>query len=230
MIRQLIKTRRKQVLIDINTQNDFFLDNGTARVGNRRRVLSHIRRVMAYARAKKIPVVSICEVHPENNGGFCVDGTEGMHKINYTLLNNRANFAADNNTDLPVDLLREYRQIVLHKRCLDPFDEPRIDRLLSEIRANEFVLIGACAEGAVEATALGLLQRGKRVTVVVDAVGAQDKQKAKHALRKIAAKGARLIETRKFAGTSHLRTVGTFADDLMHDSQADIVTADLLVE
>jgi nicotinamidase-related amidase len=129
-----------------------------------------------------------------------------------------------------VHLLREYRQIVLHKRCLDPFDEPRIDRLLSEIRANEFVLIGACAEGAVEATALGLLQRGKRVTVVVDAVGAQDKQKAKHAFRKIAAKGARLIETRKFAGISHLRTIGSHSDDIMHDSQADIVTADLLAE
>jgi nicotinamidase-related amidase len=224
-----MKTRRKQVLIDINTQMDFFVEGGRARVGNRRRVLSHIRRVIAFARARKVPVVSICEVHPDNNGGFCVDGTEGMNKINYTLLNNRASFAADNNTDLPVDLLRKYRQIILHKRCLDPFDEPRIDRLLSEIRANEFVLIGACAEGAIEATALGLLQRGKRVTVVVDAVGAQDKQRARHAFRKIAAKGAKLIDTRKFAGISHLRTVGTLNDDIMQDSP-DVVTADLLVE
>ena len=229
MIRQLMKTRRKQVLIDINTQRDFFVDGGMARVGNRRRVLSHIRRVIAFARARKIPVVSICEVHPDNNGGFCVDGTEGMHKINYTLLSNRASFAADNNTDLPVDLLRKYRQIILHKRCLDPFDEPRIDRLLSEIRANEFVLIGACAEGAIEATALGLLQRGKRVTVVVDAIGAQDKQQARHAFRKIAAKGARLIDTRKLAGISHLKSVGTLNDDIMQDSP-DVVAADLLVE
>jgi len=229
MIRQLMKTRRKQILIDINTQMDFFVDGGRARVGNRRRVLSHIRRVIAYARARKIPVISICEVHPDNNGGFCVDGTEGMNKINYTLLNNRASFAADNNTDLPVDLLRKYRQIILHKRCLDPFDEPRIDRLLSEIRANEFVLIGACAEGAIAATALGLLQRGKRVTVVADAVGAQDKQKARHAFRKIAAKGAKLIDTRKLAGISHLRTVGTLNDDIMQESQ-EVVTADLLVE
>ena len=224
-----MKTRRKQILIDINTQMDFFVDGGRARVGNRRRVLSHIRRVIAYARARKIPVISICEVHPDNNGGFCVDGTEGMNKINYTLLSNRASFAADNNTDLPVDLLRKYRQIILHKRCLDPFDEPRIDRLLSEIRANEFVLIGACAEGAIAATALGLLQRGKRVTVVADAVGAQDKQKARHAFRKIAAKGAKLIDTRKLAGISHLRTVGTLNDDIMQESQ-EVVTADLLVE
>jgi nicotinamidase/pyrazinamidase len=229
MIRQLMKTRRKQVLIDVNTQKDFFLDDGKARVGNRRRILSHIRRVMALARLKKIPVISISEVHPENNSGYCVDGTEGVQKISYTLMSNRASFAADNNTDLPVDLLRRYRQIILHKRCIDPFEEPRIDRLLSEIRANEFVLIGVCAEGAIEATALGLLQRGKKVSVVVDAIGAQDKQRAKHSLRKIAAKGARLIKTKKLAGTSHLKTVGVLKDTLFEDdSHSDMV--DVAVE
>jgi nicotinamidase-related amidase len=219
MIRQLMKARRKRVLIDINTQKDFFLDDGKVRVGNRRRILIHIRRVMALARARKIPVISISEVHPEDNGGwgYCIDGTDGQQKIHYTLLSNRASFAADTNTDLPVDLLRRYRQIILHKRCMDPFDEPRIDRLLSEIRANEFVVIGACAEGAIEAAVLGLLQRGKRVSVVVDAVGAQDKQKAKHSLRKIAAKGARLIETKKLAGTSHLKSVGVLKDSLIED-------------
>jgi nicotinamidase-related amidase len=229
MIRQLIKTRRKRVLIDINTQKDFFLDEGRARVGNRRRILSHIRRVMAFARLKKIPVISISEVHPENNGGHCVDGTDGVQKIHYTLISNRATFAADNNTDLPVDLLRQYRQIILHKRCVDPFDEPRIDRLLSEIRANEFVLIGACVEGAIEATALGLLQRGKKVSVVVDAIGAQDKQKAKHALRKIAAKGARLIETKKLAGTSHLKSVGALKNNLIEDD-ANTDMVDIVIE
>jgi nicotinamidase-related amidase len=210
MIRQLTKSRRNQVLIDVNTQNDFFQDGGKARVANLRRVLSHIRRIIAFARVKKIPVISINEVHPDNNGadGFCLDGTDGLRKIGYTLLSNRAIFAADTSTDLPVDLLYRYRQIILYKRCMDPFDEPRIDRLLSEIRANEFVVIGACAEGAIEATALGLLQRGKRVSVVEDAVGTRDKQKAGHALRKISARGANLIDTRKLAGVSHIKPAG----------------------
>lgn len=229
MIRQLIKTRRKQILIDVNTQKDFFLDDGKVRVGNRRRILIHIRRVMAMARAKKVPVISLNEVHTTGNGGYCVDGTDGAQKIHYTLLSNRASFAADNNTDLPVDLLRQYRQIILHKRCVDPFEEPRIDRLLSEVRANEFVLIGACAEGAIEATALGLLQRGKRVSVVVDAIGAQDKQRAKHALRKIAAKGARLIETKKLAGASHLKSAGILKDSIAEENLR-VEMADVLAE
>jgi nicotinamidase-related amidase len=229
MIRQLIKTRRKQILIDVNTQKDFFLDAGKVRVGNRRRILIHIRRIMAMARVKKIPVISLNEIHPNNNGGYCIDGTDGAQKIQYTLLSNRASFAADNNTDLPMDLLRQYRQIILHKRCVDPFDEPRIDRLLSEVRANEFVLIGACAEGAIEATALGLLQRGKRVSVVVDAIGAQDKQRAKHALRKMAAKGARLIETKKLAGSSHLKSAGVLKESIAEENlRAEM--ADVLAE
>jgi nicotinamidase-related amidase len=67
MIRQLIKTRRRQIIIDVNTQKDFFLDDGKTRVGNRRRILIHIRRLMALARLKHIPVISISEVHPRNN-------------------------------------------------------------------------------------------------------------------------------------------------------------------
>lgn len=211
MILQLIRARRRQILIDINTQKDFLLADGKACIRNHRRVLAHIRRVMAWARCRSIPVISTAEVYPNNNGGaidYCLDSTEGQKKIRYTLLSNRVSFPADGSTDLPRDMLRQYRQIILHKRCVDPFDEPRIDRLLSEVRANEFILVGAGVEGAVMATALGLLQRGKRVSVVVDAVGSNNKREARLALRKMEAKGAKLIETKKLAGISHLRHVG----------------------
>ena len=212
MIRQLIKKRRRWILIDISTQKDFFLAGGDACIRNHKRVLAHIRRMMAWARRRNIPIISTCEVHPNNNNGgsainYCIDGTEGQKKIRYTLLSNRASFAADDSTDLPIDILRRHRQIILYNRCINPFDEPRIDRLLSEVRANEFVLIGTSAEGAVEATALGLLQRRKKVSVVVDAVGSRNKREAKLALRKMKAKGARLIETKRLAGTSHLKHV-----------------------
>ncbi len=215
MILQLVRSRRRQVLIDINTQRDFLLADGKVCIRNHRRVLAHIRRVMAWARSNNIPIISTCEVHPNhnnnnNNGAidYCIDGTEGQKKIHYTLMNNRVDFAADNCTDLPRDVLHQYKQVILHKRCVDPFDEPRIDRLLSELRAGEFILIGASAEGAVQATALGLLQRGKKVCVIIDAVGAHNKREAKMALRKMEAKGAKLIETRKIAGASHLQLVG----------------------
>jgi len=216
MILQLMKNRRRQVLVDVNTQRDFLLAEGKACIRNHRRVLAHIRRVMAWARIKGVPIISTCEVHPNNNNNsdnedtihYCLDGTEGQRKVRYTVLANRVSFPADGNTDLPRDMLRQYKQVILHKRCVDPFDEPRIDRLLSELRAGEFILIGAVTEASIKATALGLLQRGKKVTVVVDAVGSHNNREAKMALRKMQAKGARLIETKTLAGASHLRLVG----------------------
>jgi len=212
MILQLVKSRRKQILIDIDTQKDFLLAKGKACIRNHRRVLAHIRRVMAWARSQHIPIISTAEVYPSNNGenniGYCIDGTDGQKKVRYTLLKDRVSLAADGNTDLPREMLRQHRQIILHKRCVDPFDEPRIDRLLSEVRASEFILVGASLEGAVKMTALGLLQRGKKVTVVIDAVGTHNNREAKLALRKMETKGARLIDTKKLAGTSHLRQVG----------------------
>jgi len=209
----MIRAKRRQVLVDINTQRDFLLADGSACIRNHRRVLAHIRRMMAWARRRDLSIISTCEIYPDeeaHNGDprYCIDGTPGQRKISYTLMENRIVFPADGNTDLPRDMLRRYRQVVLHKRCLDPFDEPRIDRLLSEICAAEFVLIGACAETAVKAAALGLLQRNKRVAVIVDAVGYHDNREAKMAFRKMEAKGARLIETRRLAGMSHLRQVG----------------------
>jgi nicotinamidase-related amidase len=212
MILRLVRTRRKPILVDIDTQKDFLLADGKACIRNHRRVLAHIRRVMAWARSQHIPIISTAEVYPSNNGddaaGHCIDGTEGQKKVRYTLLGDRVSFAADGNTDLPRDMLRRHRQVILHKRCVDPFDEPRIDRLLSELRAGEFILVGTSLEGAVKMTALGLLQRGKRVTVVVDAVGTHNKKEANLTLRKMETKGARLIETRKLAGISHLQQVG----------------------
>ncbi len=213
MILQLAKSRRKQILVDIDTQKDFLLADGKACIRNHRRVLAHIRRVMAWARTQNIPIISTAEVYPDNNGestvDYCIDGTEGQKKIHYTLFNDRVTFVADGSTDLPRDMLRRYKQVILHKRCVDPFDEPRIDRLLSEVRAKEFYLIGTALEGAVKMTTLGLLQRGKKVTVIIDAVGSHSKKEAMLTLRKMETKGAKLIDTRKLAGTSHLRLVGT---------------------
>jgi nicotinamidase-related amidase len=212
MILQLTRAKRRRILVDINTQRDFLLAEGNACIRNHRRVLSHIRRMMAWARINNVPVISIAAVYPDTNSelttGYCIDGSEGQKKIGYTLLDNRISFPADGSTDFPRDILRQYRQIILHKRSVDPFKEPRIDRLLSEVRANDFILIGACAEDAVLETALGLLQREKSVTVVADAVGSHDKKQSKLALRKIEAKGAKLVETKKLAGTSRLKHIG----------------------
>jgi len=209
MILQLHQKQRWHLLIDIDTQKDFLLPTGRACVRNQAEVLANIRRVIAWARRENVSVISTAEVYPNNNGcseiSYCLDGTDGQKKVPCTLLNDRVSFPADNKNALPADVLLAYRQIILHKRCIDPFDEPRIERLLSEVKADEFILIGAGTEDAVRATAMGLLHRGKKVRIIVDALGSHSTREAKFALRKMEAKGAKLIMTRDIAGASHLR-------------------------
>jgi nicotinamidase-related amidase len=69
---------------------------------------------------------------------------------------------------------------------------------------DEFIVIGAPVEGAVLSTTLGLLQRGKKVRVVADAIGVMNSENARMAWRKISAKGVKLIKTVALAGQSHL--------------------------
>lgn len=212
MIFQRPVKQRRHVLLDVDTQRDFLLAEGRACVKNHSKVLANIRRIMAWSRCENIPIISTAEVHPNNNGAsaiaYCIDGTNGQRKISYTLTSNRASFPADDLNALPADLWCSYRQIILHKRCTDPFDEPRIERLLSEVQADEFVLIGAGTEDAVKATALGLLHRSKKVSLVVDALGSYNPKASKLALRKMKTKGAKLIATKDLAGISRLRRVG----------------------
>jgi nicotinamidase-related amidase len=95
-----------------------------------------------------------------------------------------------------MQIFQQYDQVILQKRCLNPFEEPRADRILTELEAKQFILIGALTEGAVKATALGLLARRKNVTVLVDAIVSRSKAAATIALRQIWAKGAKLTCTR----------------------------------
>ena len=215
MIMQLHKNQRRHILVDIDTQKDFLSPSGTACINNHQQVLANIRRVIAWVRMKDVPVVSTAEVYPNHFGGsYCIDGTEGQQKISYTLLKSRISFPADAWNALPTDLLRKYQQVILHKRCIDPFEEPLIERLLSEVRADEFILLGCDAEQAVVATALGLLQRGRKVTVITDATGWHNERQAKLAFGKMAVKGAVLVTTRDVAGLSHLAIPTTACYDL----------------
>jgi len=211
MIRPAITLRRKRIIIDVDTQQDFFLANGNACIRNHRRVLANIRRVVAWARRKNIRMISTVQIYDQNDPrhNYCLESTEGMKKISYTVRNNHICFTADGCTDLPRDILKQNDQIILQKRCIDPFGEPRADRMLSECRATEFVLIGAVTEGAIKATALGLLARRKKVVILTDAIGSHDRAAAEVAIRQVEAKGAKLSDSKSLLGSSHLRLVGT---------------------
>jgi len=204
----ILKLTRKRVLVDVDTQRDLLMVEGTSCIRNHRRVLANIRRIMAWARATGLPVISTAQVNKCPKINYCLEDTPGSAKMSYTLLNRRVSYQADGYTDLPREFFKDHEQMVLKKRSFDPFEEPRAERVLTEMRADEFVVMGAITESSIKATVLGLLLRGKRVVVIEDAIGSHDKNAAEIAIRQMQAKGAKLVETKTIAGSSHLRLVG----------------------
>jgi nicotinamidase-related amidase len=206
MIRPAIPLSQKQIVADVDTQKHFFINNSPICVRDHLSVLSNIRRVMAWVRMRHIHMVSTVQMFPGNAicHNFNIIGGLSLKKINCTLHNNHINFDATDYTDLSGRILRQYDQIILYKRYFDPFEEPRADRILTESEADEFILIGAPTEGAVRATALGLLHRQKKVTVLVNATGSLNVASGKRALRHMRAKGAILTNTNVFLSHSSL--------------------------
>ncbi len=211
MIRPLIRLKRRRILLNIDTQQDFLVADGKACVRNHRRVLMNIRRINAWARANGINIVNTCVCY--SNGysdkhDYCKMGTEGVDLIKYTLRNRYIRYDADGYSDLRKDVFTEFDQIILEKKDTNPFEEPRADRLLTDLAVDEIIAVGALAEQAVFETVLGLIQREKNVSLLGDAVGSRNKEAADMALKKMKAKGCRIIDTRELAGNGNLCSVG----------------------
>ena len=204
MIRPTIPLNQRQIVVDVDTQAHFFLDKSPIRVRRRLNVLDNIRRVMTWIRTRHIHMVSTVQMFPGNitHDNFNITSGLSLKKINCTLLNKHISFDATDYTDLPGRILRQHNQVILYKRCFDPFEEPRIERVLTESKADEFILIGAPAEGAVRATALGLLHRQKKVTVLTNATGSLNVASGGIALRQMQSRGAILTNTNVFLSHS----------------------------
>lgn len=187
------------VIVDLNTQRDFFDVGGASPVLNVTGLFARLRRVVAWAKRNQVPIVSSMDCHrpAEANGPgvprHCVEGTLGQSKLPFTLMPNRIYVAGDNTLSVSVDLFRQHQQVIFPLRSRDLFANPKADRFLTQLSADEFIVCGAIAEHEVKAVVLGLLIRNRSVTVVTDACGSWSQSELDLALRQISAKGAVLL-------------------------------------
>jgi len=168
--------RFDRILLDIETQRDFFDPGGSCYSRSASGVAKQIYKLFSWARSSRIPVLSTAlrvrrsELGPLAKLPHCIDNTQGERKLSRTLLPRRINLGLRNITDLPRNIFRHYQQVIFEKRATDIFAHSRIERLITELEAENFVICGAgLAKGIVEA-AVGLRARGFGVIVAEDAV------------------------------------------------------------
>jgi nicotinamidase-related amidase len=98
--------------------------------------------------------------------------------------------------------LSPYQQVILEKQTLDVFDNPLtetvVDRLKQFTDADaEFAVFGVVTEYCVRCVAKGLLERGRRVSLVEDAIKTLKPEDGDSALAEMKSLGARMTTTRE---------------------------------
>jgi nicotinamidase/pyrazinamidase len=98
-------------------------------------------------------------------------------------------------SQLPSDL-SPYQQILLEKQTLDIFEAVHADDLVNRLPADaEFVVFGVVTEYCVRFAAKGLLSRGRRVSIVKDAIETLKAEDAARTIVELQSLGAKFITT-----------------------------------
>lgn len=190
----------KQILIDLCTQRDFLSPEGAVPVSELDTLLPNLRRIIIWAKRNRVSIVSALDAHRRHENftllpPHCIDGTTGQKKLDFTMLRKQAMVEIDCTPGVPIGILRRHQQVIFRKRTKDFMSNPKVERLLTEMKKVEFIIVGVGAEHGVKVLALGLAARQKRVAVITDACGYWNKAEADLAFRQIEAKGAVLLTT-----------------------------------
>ena len=189
------------VLWEVDAQADFMLPGGKLYVPGAEKIIPNIQRLVSAATETGVFLVSSGDAHPENDPEFqrfpphCLRGTPGARIIPEGLTRDPVTIPNDSSRKLPEDLFR-HPQVVLEKQTLDVFDNPHASELVERLGAGaEYVVFGVVTEYCVKCAAKGLLKRGRKVSIVKDAIETLKPDEGRRALDELQALGARLITT-----------------------------------
>jgi nicotinamidase/pyrazinamidase len=186
---------------EVDTQADFMLPGGKLYVPGAERLLPNIRRLTDAVRQDRVFLVSHGCFHTKDDPEFktfpphCIKGTAGSAYIPEALTQKVVIVPNDPTAALPPDLA-QYQQILLEKQTLDIFESRHAADLLKRLGEDaEFVVFGVVTEYCVRFAAKGLLDRGRRVSVVKDAIETLNAEDGARAVAELQALGAKFITT-----------------------------------
>ncbi len=192
---------RNVIFWEVDTQRDFMLPGGKLYVPGAERLLPNIERLTDTARQGKVFLVSHGCYHVKDDPEFstfpphCIKGTPGAGFVPEALTERVLTVANDPSVVLPHDL-SAYQQILLEKQTLDIFASEHADELVAKLpRDGQFVVFGVVTEFCVRLAVKGLLDRGRRVSVVRDAIETLNPQDGQRTISNLQARGVQFITT-----------------------------------
>jgi nicotinamidase/pyrazinamidase len=192
---------RDVVFWEVDTQADFMLPGGKLYVPGAERLLPNIRRLTDATRQGRVFLVSHGCYHTKDDPEFrtfpphCIKGTPGSAYVPEAMTEKVVTVPNDVDAKLPNDLL-PYQQIHLEKQTLDIFESRHADELVKRLPKDaEFVVFGVVTEYCVRFAAKGLLERGRRVCVVEDAIETLKAADGERTVAELKTLGAKFITT-----------------------------------
>lgn len=191
---------REHILWEVDTQADFMLPGGKLYVQGAEKLLPNIRRLTDAARQERIFLVSHGCFHAPDDPEFkifpphCVKGTPGADFVPEALTSRMVRVANDPAAAVPDDIFA-YRQILLEKQTLDIFESRHAEALLQRLGYPEFFVFGVVTEYCVSFAAKGLLQRGRQVSIVEDAIETLEPEAGLKAITELRQLGAKITTT-----------------------------------
>ena len=196
---------RTVIFWDVDTQADFMLPGGKLYVPGAEKLIPNLKRLTDAAREGRVFIIGDACTHTPDDPEFkrfprhCVRGTPGAEIIPETradkvlVIPNRADAA------IPEDL-SEFQQVILEKQTLDVFDNPNTEKVLERVAGftsadAEIFVFGVVTEYCVRLAAKGLLERGRRVALVSDAIETLEGEDGRKTLEELTSLGARLVTT-----------------------------------
>ena len=202
---------RNLVFWEVDTQADFMLPGGKLYVPGAERLLPNIRKLTDAARQGRVFLVSHGCYHAKDDPEFktfpphCIKGTSGADLVPEALTERVITIPNEPTATLPHDL-SQYQQIVLEKQTLDIFESRHAGELVARLSPDvEFVVFGVVTEYCVRFAAKGLLERGRRVSVVHDAIETLKAEEGQRTVAELEALGAKFISTDQALALAHYK-------------------------
>lgn len=193
--------QRKTILWEVDAQADFMLPGGKLYVPGAEKIIPNLARLIKAGTEMGTLIVSSGDAHTQNDPEFqrfpphCIAGTPGAEIIPEGLTKGFRTIRNDTSRELPEDALN-YPQLILEKQTLNVFDNPHASELVAQLGDEaEYLVFGVATDFCVQLAAKGLLERGRRVAVVTDAIEALDRTAGRRNLDELQSQGARLVTT-----------------------------------
>ena len=192
---------RNVILWGVDMQADFMLPGGKLYVPGAEKLLPNIRKLTDAARNGNVFYVSHGCVHRPDDPEFatfpphCVKGTPGSEYVEHATTDKLARVPNDPTAKLPQNLF-DHQQILLEKQTLDIFQTHHAHSLVDRLPRNaEFLVFGVVTEYCVRFAAKGLLERGRSVSVIEDAIETLNPDEGKKTIAELKSLGAKFITT-----------------------------------